>query len=592
MFTLFDVQSDVASVAVEVSSDGGTTYSAATLAAGAPEGTTGLATSPGGSTHTFLWDSSADFPFAFVSTAHLRLTASDSATGPAVVSGAFSIDNTQTPPSATVVTPSSLVVGLATLSYSLIDAQSDVCSVTVEYSTDAGATFSPASESTAGGSDGVTGLAASPGTGTAHTFVWDTVVDSVALSGATSVIVRITPADGAIGTAAVTGSFMVNNGAPNTAPTASVSTPSSPSSGMISVGYALIDPDGNLCAILAEYSVDDGATWSTCAEGTGSDGTTALTSSASPGTAHTFVWDSLADVGGITVASTLIRITPSDLDSGVADTTASFSIDNSMLSPPTTSVSTPKSPATGDVSILYTLVDGESDTCSIAVAYSIDGGTTFAAATEAASGSDGTTGLSSSPIGVAHVFVWDSAADLGPTKETSVVVMITPSDAATGTAGTSSTFTVDNEPSPRVTVADVTGEVSGDVAIDYELFDREGDLCSISVMWSVDGGTSFGIATEAATGSDGTSDLTSGTTDPGAAHVFVWDSASDLSGYDGSVIIMITASDADATGPSDSTSSFSLDNNSAPTVTLTDVPTPVTGSMTVTYTLTDAESDS
>jgi hypothetical protein len=57
MFTLFDVQSDVASVAVEVSSDGGTTYSAATLAAGAPEGTTGLATSPGGSTHTFLWDS-------------------------------------------------------------------------------------------------------------------------------------------------------------------------------------------------------------------------------------------------------------------------------------------------------------------------------------------------------------------------------------------------------------------------------------------------------------------------------------------------------------------------------------------------------
>jgi hypothetical protein len=113
---------------------------------------------------------------------------------------------------------------------------------------------------------------------------------------------------------------------------------------------------------------------------------------------------------------------------------------------PSAAVTTPVGPQMGNVTVGYSLTDAESDVLTIAVEYSVDGGTTWSPAT-AGTGGDGTTALGSSPGGVAHTFVWESRTDLvavnGPVA--TVQVRITPSDAAAGTPGTSGNFNVNNK---------------------------------------------------------------------------------------------------------------------------------------------------
>ena len=116
---------------------------------------------------------------------------------------------------------------------------------------------------------------------------------------------------------------------------------------------------------------------------------------------------------------------------------------------PTVSVTTPSSPQSGDVTINYVLMDAESETCSIAVQYSPDGGTTWNLATPGPGG-DGTTGLAASPSGQSHTFVWASASDLPSTYNSNVKVRIQPTDpSGTGAAESTQAFTVSN---PRMDV--------------------------------------------------------------------------------------------------------------------------------------------
>ena len=108
------------------------------------------------------------------------------------------------------------------------------------------------------------------------------------------------------------------------------------------------------------------------------------------------------------------------------------------------SVATPSSPQSGNVTISYTLTDAESNTCSILVQYSPDGGTTWNTATAVSGQGDGTTGLASSPSGTSHTFVWASDSGFANAKNANVLIRITPTDTAVGTAGTSGVFTVNN----------------------------------------------------------------------------------------------------------------------------------------------------
>jgi hypothetical protein len=119
---------------------------------------------------------------------------------------------------------------------------------------------------------------------------------------------------------------------------------------------------------------------------------------------------------------------------------------------PTAAVDTPSSPTSGTVAITYLLSDPESDVCSIVVEYSLDAGTSWHTATPG-SGGDEPTGLSSSLAGTSHTFVWASGADIVDADIAGVLVRITPTDAAQGTAGTSGGFAIHNYvPKPEITV--------------------------------------------------------------------------------------------------------------------------------------------
>ncbi|MHC4779126.1 MAG: hypothetical protein ACYTFG_11170, partial [Planctomycetota bacterium] len=234
-----------------------------------------------------------------------------------------------TAPSLVVTTPSSGQTGDVTVAYSLADDESHTCTLSVEFSVDGGSIFSLATQGTGG--DGVTGLTSSSG-GTAHTFVWDSVADGVATSVVnTAVQVRITPSDAAGGTPGTTGDFTVDNTG-NTGPTGSVTTPGGTSTGLVTIGYSIVDTESNVCSIALEFSTDGGANYS-AAMCLGGDGLTGLTSSAG-GTSHTIVWNSFCDGVALTTLNALVRvrITPSDTLPGTSYATSDFTVDNTSLS--------------------------------------------------------------------------------------------------------------------------------------------------------------------------------------------------------------------------------------------------------------------
>lgn len=212
-YTLVDSSNTATTITVEFSTNGGTSFQPATGAPGG-EGTTGLATSgPPGIGHVFEWNSVAD-GVGLAAVAHgilVRITPQNTVLGSPVLTAVFTVDNTaHTPPSATVVAPAGTQSGLVSIGYSLVDAQSDFCTIAVSFSVDGGTTFAPATPGPGG--DGIAGLASSPGAGTAHAFLWNSVADAVALSGLVSQVeIRLQPFDGLLGAAATTPNFSVNN---------------------------------------------------------------------------------------------------------------------------------------------------------------------------------------------------------------------------------------------------------------------------------------------------------------------------------------------------------------------------------------------
>jgi PKD repeat protein len=166
-------------------------------------------------------------------------------------------------------------------------------------------------------------------------------------------------------------------------------------------------------------------------------------------------------VGRSGAVSVCVKITPSDASnpSGTAGLSGFFTVNNIAYNEtPIATTATPAGVQTGNVQINYFLADVESDTCSIAVLYSKNDGTTYQAATMGSAG-DGLTGLSSSPSGTAHVYLWDSRADnvaLSGQMDT-IRIRITPTDFNTGTAGDTNSFSVDNSIANNPPTITITG---------------------------------------------------------------------------------------------------------------------------------------
>jgi PKD repeat protein len=346
--------------------------------------------------------------------------------------------------------------GEVTITYTLTDPQGDTCSIVVEYSLDSGSTWASCTKGPTG--DDVVGLSSSS-TGTVHTYSWDTVADGVGASATEAVDIKITPSDTEQGTPGTT-SFSVSNTSGEQPPVAEITDPTSGAhNGDITITYTLSDLESDTSGTTVEYNLD-GSTWSLCTPVSGTNPVNGLGSSPT-GDPHTFDWNSAADgvgVGGD--VSVQVMITPWDNDGEGTPDTVTFTVNNVPQEPPSVTITDPTGGTHyADVTISYTLVDSNSDTCTILVEYTIVGSGTWDSCIPG-TGGDGTSGLDSGPAGVTHTFVWDTVADgVGTAGPEDVQVRITPYDTVEGATGTSSQFTVDNtgpEPVDAAFAADTT----------------------------------------------------------------------------------------------------------------------------------------
>jgi len=243
-------------------------------------------------------------------------------------------------PKAVVQTPSSPSEGDIAITLKIIDRELENADIILSYSTDNGQSFSTATLTVP---SEALNLATAWSPGQTHTITWDSVADAIALSGNESVVLKITPSDASnpSGTEGYTGTFTVNNTTYNTPPTATLSTPAGTMAGNIPINYFLSDAESNVCSISVLYSTNDGTSWLAATMGSAGDGLSNLTSSQS-GTAHMYLWNSIADGIGLSalVSTVRIRITPTDsFNTGTYDDTNSFSVDNSVPNvPPTVTI--------------------------------------------------------------------------------------------------------------------------------------------------------------------------------------------------------------------------------------------------------------
>jgi len=112
----------------------------------------------------------------------------------------------------------------------------------------------------------------------------------------------------------------------NGLPRIELSTPDDIQNGDITIDYYLFDNDNDTVDLEVEFSTD-GNSYYTATYSDEGDGISQVSSSCF-GMHHRFVWDSKTDILGVDSDDVQIRITPSDLDRGITETTNTFSIDN------------------------------------------------------------------------------------------------------------------------------------------------------------------------------------------------------------------------------------------------------------------------
>lgn len=546
-----------------------------------------LESSPEGTSHYFYWDTTRDFPGIDADNVQLMLVVSDPyETGDNSFSTRFKISNLtviNSPPQATITSPTGEQTGDVTFVYYLFDSDNDSVSIYPSYSTD-GQTWLPATQGLGG--DGTSGLGAKPN-GSVHTFVWDSSADLPGQYVETAQF-ALRPYDSENGTMVKTNQFTVNN---NSLPYAAISTSHTTETGDVSLGFTLTDPDAETCSVSIQYSINSGVSFNNATQ-SGSLNLAGLFASAS-GSSYTFVWNSNADLGEDVLNTVVLKVLPTDGSgkSGTGDQTDVFAVDNNT--PPVANL-TGVIGNSGDIDLEYTLTDSKSHIASITVFFKRGVDSSWNEATETVSEySDGTSGLSTSPAGVSHRFVWNSYADIGPFDCDSVLLAISPSDTDAGILSSQVSVNVRNKSlanqPPKVLVYTPTGEQSGDVPVVYRLQDKESDFASIQVRYSVAGGP-FYTATEAGeTLSEGKTGLATSST--GVNHIFVWDSVRDVGNTNtSSAIIRIIPSDSNQ-GASDSTEAFPLYNNAAPRAQVVSVPPQAADNVSVSYLLYDSNND-
>ena len=396
----------------------------------------------------------------------------------------------------TNVVPAVIVTSLtreespATISYTILDANNDPCTVDVQYSVGGGA-FTACFE---GGGDGTTGLSSSAG-GTPHVFDWDFAAD-LTPDVTQDITIRIRADDGqGPGSWATLTNQTIGNEAPE------ISNVLATGTDVVLLSFDLADATSDLASIDVSYSIDQGQNFipvdtdpmSGGYELIGNPPVDMLTSpTGSPGQ---FIWASELALSNY-VGDVLIQLTPRDLPAGYSsETTGSpviagpFPIDNSVNGPPDMEVLSnfDGKTFTGEVPIEITLSDEESDAVIVQVFYSVDGGNNFAPATLVNQFITSIAGpFLSGPSPTPYQIVWDALTDFGAAvTETDVVLVLLPKDANDGTPVETDAFTVISNEAPEIQDAEVLQD-SGNVPVVINIFDENSHPVSVEIDYTTD----------------------------------------------------------------------------------------------------------
>ncbi|MCP4230106.1 MAG: PQQ-binding-like beta-propeller repeat protein [bacterium] len=547
-YKLEDRESDTLSLVCEFSLDNGETWAPATVS-GATQGITGL-----GYESEITWESRGDTMGEDVLTAQFRITPVDKDEGKADATGSFHLDNNDSPTLA--ITP--IVgeqVGPVEIAYSLEDPENDTISITAEYYDVDDSEWKIA---TTTGTTNDIDAAYYDGS-----IVWDSLVDMLGHDNKQTQF-RITAADNDLGEPIEADPFFVDN---NSEPGALLADLGAEQSGDVTINYTLSDLERDTVSFVCEYSGDGGDSWSPASVSGTRDGL---------GTGDYIgevTWHSVQDIPNLHIENARFRVIPSDEDEGKPGATSNFIVDNN--NPPTVTIARLDGEQTNEISVSYDLLDDEGDAVAIMMDFSEDGGQTWIPATVEGSEEGIRPGRNS--------ITWLSANDVPGVDKDDLMVRIIAEDMDIGDPGELGGIHVDNSYPPSVTLTSLEGEQTGDIVIEYTIQDSENDVINITPEFSEDGGMSWWPASV-----DGiTDDIYSS----GYLGSLVWRSDTDLPGTDQSdIAFRITPSDNDV-GELGVTDNFHLDNNELPTISLETPEVEQSGSVTISYSLEDPESD-
>ena len=238
----------------------------------------------------------------------------------------------------------------------------------------------------------------------------------------------------------------------------------------------------------------------------------------------------------------------------------------------------------GFVRLDYTGTDAESDNNNLIVAqYSVDGANWFEMTEKTGVGSEGVSDLNFSAAGSAHVFAWDAAADLGAAEYATVYVRLQSTDTlAASSLAVSSAFTLDNR-GPIISSTAVTqAPGSGSITFNYSLADLSSSNF-VAIQLSADGGATWTVATTTAAGDVG------GSLTAGVGKAIAWDASTDYDNQENAAMqARFISYDAWGNAGAVATSAaFTVDTRGPVVSSLTAAQAPSSSQVNLTYNLAD-----
>ncbi|MCK4715796.1 MAG: T9SS type A sorting domain-containing protein, partial [Candidatus Marinimicrobia bacterium] len=265
---------------------------------------------------------------------------------------------------------------------------------------------------------------------------------------------------------------------------------------------------------------------------------------------NSIIWQSRIDLPEA-AQYTLFRITPSDNDIGLMDTTKIL-LDN--LGVPLVAITTViEGELSGDVRFDYVLSDDEGDILIIYPEYSTSSGLNWNIATVTGD----TTNIDTTRY--RGNLVWHSGTDLPGIDLYTVRFRITPKDVNTGFPDETANFHLDNNDIPVIeTLFTPVSEKTGDIELQFIVTDAENDTLNYLMQYSTDSGNNWNAPFVSFDYNDVPA--------PEDTLGFIWHSDQNIPNLDiSTVMFQVTPLDND-TGLTGRTGIFHVDNETGPIV--------------------------